>query len=148
MKSIMAMAKGKGEGMEGLAEMMKGAGMDLPEGMDMEKMMKMAEAGENGEPPTPEELKESIKMMKQLIDGGMVSPSELKQIKKEFRDNMGTDVEDLVKMAEEQVRAERVFCGTSNVVAADSLRGRRRRRRGTESSTRTGRSSLISSSKC
>ena len=54
----MAMAKGKGgEGMESLAEMMKGAGMDLPEGMDMEKMMKMAEAGEGGEPPTPEEVR-------------------------------------------------------------------------------------------
>ena len=50
------------------------------------------------------QLKESIKMMKQLVDGGMVSPSELDQIKKEFRDNMGTDVEDLIKMAEEQKR--------------------------------------------
>ena len=105
MKSIMAMAKGgKGpEGMDGLADMMKG--MDMPEGMDLDKMMKMAQAGENGDmkPPTPEELKESIKMMKQLVDGGMVSPSELEQIKKEFRDSMGTDIGDLIKMAEEQV---------------------------------------------
>jgi len=111
MKKAMKMMKGmKGkEGdMEGMAEMMKEMGMgDMSEG-DMAEMMKgmggMGGMGD-GSPPSPEELKESIKMMKELVDNDMVSPEELEQVKKEFRKSMGTDIEELIRMAEEQERS-------------------------------------------
>ncbi|GMH66897.1 hypothetical protein TL16_g04533 [Triparma laevis f. inornata] len=55
MKSLMKMMKGEGgEGMEGFADMMKEMG-GVPEGVDVEKMMKMANRDEKN-PPTPEEV--------------------------------------------------------------------------------------------
>ncbi len=106
MKTMMKLMKsgGKGvegmEGMEGLADMMKEMGG--ADGMDFEAMMKNMENGGDMPAPSPEELKESIKMMKQLVDNKMVSPDELEKVKQEFRNSMGADIEELIKMAEEQ----------------------------------------------
>ena len=103
MKSLMKMMKGEGnmEGMEEFSEMMKDLG-----GPDFENMMK-GMTGEDGEAvvPSQQEIKDSIKMMKNLIDNDMVSPEELEQVKKEFKNNMGADIEELISAAEEQERS-------------------------------------------
>jgi len=105
MSSMMKMMKGEDmEGMEGLAEMMKGMqgmGGGAEDGsVDYEGMMKGMKDGKMPD-MSPKEIKESIKMMKQLIDSGMVGPVEIEQIKKDFKENMGTDVQGLLKDAEE-----------------------------------------------
>ncbi|GMH49298.1 hypothetical protein TrRE_jg3644 [Triparma retinervis] len=118
MKKMMKMMKGMkngGDDPEAMAKMMKEMGMDMDaEGMEgMADMMKgmggmggLGGMGGMGDgPPSQEELKESIKMMKELIDNKMVSEEELKQVKAEFRKSMGTDIEELIKMAEEQERS-------------------------------------------
>ncbi|GMI43998.1 hypothetical protein TrCOL_g5080 [Triparma columacea] len=113
MKKMMKMMKGMkggGDDPEAMAKMMKEMGLDM-EGMEgMEEMMKGmggmgGMGGVDGKPPTQEELKESIRLMKELIDNDMVGEEEMKQVKEEFRKSMGTDIEELVRMAEEQERA-------------------------------------------
>ena len=113
MASMMNMMKGEGggEGMEELQEMMKGM-KDMPgmeggagggkggAGMDYEKAMKEMKDGKMPE-MSQKEIKESIKMMKQLIDGGMIGKNEIEQIKDDFKKNMGADVKELLEDAEE-----------------------------------------------
>lgn len=41
-------------------------------------------------------------MLKQMVDSGMVPKSELEKVKKEVRDSLGTDIPELIKLAEEQ----------------------------------------------
>ena len=68
--------------------------------MDYEKAMKEMKDGKMPE-MSQKEIKESIKMMKQLIDGGMIGKNEIEQIKDDFKKNMGADVKELLENAEE-----------------------------------------------
>ena len=97
MKNLMNMMKdGEGlegmegmEGMEGLSEMM--AAMGGGDGMPG--------LGSDGE-VSPEELKQSVAMMKDLVESGSVSKEELDLVRKQFQDVYGSDINDLIKDAE------------------------------------------------
>jgi hypothetical protein len=98
-------SEGRGGGGGGLADLLGGGGKD-GKGLDMEKMMQDVKDGKMPE-LSPEQIKESIKMMKQMVDSGMIGPAEVAEMKKEFQNNMGTDVQDMITNAEElQKRGE------------------------------------------
>mmetsp|Transcript_3946 Transcript_3946/g.9287 ORF Transcript_3946/g.9287 Transcript_3946/m.9287 type:complete len:104 (+) Transcript_3946:3-314(+) len=65
------------EGMEGLAGM---------PGMDEEL--------------SPEQLKESVNMMKELVESGNVSKEEMKNVKEMFKGVYGMDLEELIENAD------------------------------------------------
>jgi len=97
MKNLMKMMKDGGEGLEGM------------EGMPgMEEMMAAMGGGEGmgglgglgGGDVSPEELKQSVEMMKQLLDSGQVSKEELDLIRQQFKDANGMDLTDLIKATE------------------------------------------------
>jgi hypothetical protein len=101
MKMVMNMMKdgGKGlegmEGMEGMEEMMKamgGGGMPGMPGMDGEM--------------NPEDLKQTLGMMRDLMESGQVSKEELGEVRKQFREMYGSDISDLIKKASEEGAAE------------------------------------------
>jgi len=102
MKNLMNMMKdGEGlegmEGMEGLSEMMAAMGGDGGAGMPG--------LGTDGE-ISPEELKQSVTMMKQLVESGSVSKEELDLVRQQFQDVYGSDINDLIKDAEEDGSGE------------------------------------------
>ena len=83
-----------GEGMEGMEEMMKAMG-----GMEgMEGLAGLPGMGD--EELTPEQLKESVNMMKNLVESGQVSKEEMKQVKEMFKTAYGMDMEDLINNAD------------------------------------------------
>ncbi len=98
MKMVMNLMKdgGKGlEGMEGMEEMMKamgGGGMPGMPGMDGEL--------------SPDDLKQTLGMMRDLIESGQVSKEELGEVRKQFREMYGSDISDLIKKASEEGAAE------------------------------------------
>ncbi|KAL3801473.1 hypothetical protein HJC23_000911 [Cyclotella cryptica] len=99
MKMMMNLMKDGGKGMEGMME-----GMPGMEGM--EDMMK-AMGGMPGMPGldgdlSPEDLKQTVKMMKDLMDSGQVSQEELAEIRKQFKDMYGSDISDLIKQADKE----------------------------------------------
>ncbi len=106
MKNLMNMMKEGGEG--GMEEMLKGlGGMEGMEGME-EMMAAMAGDGGgmpgfgDGEDISPEQLKASVKMMKDLIDSGQVSDEELKLVREQFKTMYGSDINELIKSAEQE----------------------------------------------
>ena len=101
MKMVMNMMKdgGKGlegrEGLEGMEEMRKamgGGGMPGMPGMEGEM--------------NPEDLKQTLGMMRDLMDSGQVSKEELGEVRKQFREMYGSDISDLIKKASEEGAAE------------------------------------------
>lgn len=92
MKNLMsAMKDGDGGGMEGLAEMMSGL-----EGM---------EGGIPGfEDPnaelSPEDIKQSVSMMKALVESGQISKDEIALVKEQFQEAYGASIEDLIAEAD------------------------------------------------
>merc|ERR1711957_265877 len=98
LKNMMSMMKNgvKGmegmEGMEGLAEMLSGKGM----GADG-----MPDLGDMDGEITPEMLKDSVKMMKQLFESGSISKEDMDVARTQFKDMAGADIEDLIKQAED-----------------------------------------------
>lgn len=81
------------EGMEGMEEMMAamgGMGGDMPDGEDI----------------SPEQLKASVKMMKELIDSGSVSKEELALVREQFKTMYGSDINELIKAADEEGGAD------------------------------------------
>lgn len=51
---------------------------------------------------SPEDLKQTVKMMKDLMDSGQVSEAELAEIRKQFADMYGSDIGDLIKQADQE----------------------------------------------
>ena len=83
-----------GEGMEGMEEMMKAMG-----GMEgMEGLAGLPGMGD--EELTPEQLKESVTMMRNLVESGQVSKEEMTQVKEMFKTAYGMDMEDLINNAD------------------------------------------------
>jgi hypothetical protein len=115
MKNLMDMMKNGGEGEGGMEEMLKGmGGMEGMEGME-EMMAAMAgtEGGEGGMPGfgdgediSPEQLKASVKMMKELVDSGSVSKEELALVREQFKTLYGSDINELIKAADEEGGAD------------------------------------------
>eukprot|EP00594_Rhizosolenia_setigera_P014773 CAMPEP_0178958800 /NCGR_PEP_ID=MMETSP0789-20121207/11862_1 /TAXON_ID=3005 /ORGANISM="Rhizosolenia setigera, Strain CCMP 1694" /LENGTH=969 /DNA_ID=CAMNT_0020641583 /DNA_START=170 /DNA_END=3079 /DNA_ORIENTATION=- len=104
MKNLMKVMKeggsGEGGGMEGLAEMMGGLG-----GGDMSALEGMMGGGMPGfgDPNaelSPEEIKQSVTMMKELVNSGQISSEEIKLVKEQFKQAYGQDIEDLIKAAD------------------------------------------------
>jgi len=92
MKNLMsAMKDGEGDGMEGLAEMMGGLG-----GMEGG----MPGFDDPNQEPTPEEIKQSVAMMKELVESGQISKEEVALVKKQFQEAYGADIEDLISAAD------------------------------------------------
>merc|ERR1712150_245241 len=87
----MGMKDGEGGGMEGLAEMMGGLG-----GMEGG----MPGFGDPNQEPTPEEIKQSVAMMKELVESGQISKEEVALVKKQFQEAYGADIEDLISAAD------------------------------------------------
>jgi hypothetical protein len=101
MKMMMNLMKdgGKGlegmPGMEGMEEMMSalgGGGMPGMPGMDGEM--------------SPEDLKQTVGMMKELMDSGAVSEEELAEVRNQFKEMYGSDIADLIKKADEEGAGE------------------------------------------
>merc|ERR1711957_818579 len=98
-----------------MEEMLKGmGGMEGMEGME-EMMVAMAgtEGGEGGMPGfgdgediSPEQLKASVKMMKELVDSGSVSKEELALVREQFKTMYGSDINELIKAADEEGGAD------------------------------------------
>jgi hypothetical protein len=84
-----------GEGMEGMEEMMKGMG-----DMDMGDMGMPGMPGMDGKEPSPEQLKDMLTALKDLKDSGSIPPSELEEVKKQFRDAFGSSIDDVMKDAD------------------------------------------------
>lgn len=110
MKNLMNMMKDGGKG--GMEEMLKNmGGMEGMEGM--EDMLAALSGGEGGMPGfgdgediSPEQLKASVKMMKELIKSGSVSKEELALVREQFKTMYGTDINDLIKTADQEGGAE------------------------------------------
>ncbi len=102
MKMMMNLMKdgGKGlegmPGMEGMEEMMKamGGGGGLP-GMP----------GMDGD-ISPEDLKQTLGMMKDMMDSGQVSQEELVEVRKQFKEMYGSDISELIRKASEDGAGE------------------------------------------
>ena len=77
------------EGMEGLSEMMAAMGGEGMPGLDPDGEI------------SPEELKQSVAMMKELVDSGSVSKEELDIVRKQFSEVYGSDIGDLIKEADQ-----------------------------------------------
>ena len=95
-------------GMEGMEDMMKAMG---GEGGGIEEMMKAMGGGMEGMDGilpgmggemSPEDLKQTVKMMKDLLDSGQVSQDELTDIRKQFKDMYGSDIGELIKQADQE----------------------------------------------
>ena len=87
MKMMMNLMKDGGKGLDG----MRGAGGMLP-GMDGEM--------------SPEDLKQTVSMMKDLMDSGQVSEEELVEVRKQFREMYGADIGELIKKADAEGAGE------------------------------------------
>ena len=100
MKNLMNMMKNGGEGMEGmegmegLSEMM--AAMGGADGMGIPGL-----GGLDGD-ISEEELKQSVAMMKELVDSGSVSKEELDLVRSQFKEAYGSDITDLIKEADKE----------------------------------------------
>jgi len=82
-------------GMEGMEDMMSalgGGGMPGMPGMDGEM--------------SPEDLKQTVGMMKELMDSGAVSEEELAEVRNQFKEMYGSDIADLIKKADEEGTGE------------------------------------------
>jgi len=94
MKNLMSMMKDGGEGMDGMEGM---------EGMEGLNEMMAAMGGTEGMPgfgegePSPEEIKQSTAMMKEMIESGALSDAELDEIRKQFKVLFGSDISDVLK---------------------------------------------------
>ena len=103
MKMMMNLMKdgGKGlegmPGMEGMEEMMGAMG-------GMEGMGGLP--GMDGGELSPEDLKQTVSMMKDLIDSGQVSDDELSEVRSQFKEMYGSDISDLIKKAAEEGAGE------------------------------------------
>ena len=100
MKNLMKLMKDGGEGlegMEGMEEMMKAmGGAEGLGGLGGLGGMGMGDMGDIN----PEELKQTISMMTELMESGQVSKEEMKQIREEFKKANGIDLTELIKAAE------------------------------------------------
>jgi hypothetical protein len=81
MKMVMNLMKDGGKGMEGMP------------GMDGGEM-------------SPEDLKQTLGMMRDMLESGQVSKEELGEVRKQFREMYGSDISDLIKKASEEGAAE------------------------------------------
>jgi len=103
MKGMMSMMKdgGEGGGMEGLSEMMASMGGEggLPGMEGLAGMEGLEGLGGDGE-FSPEELKQSVSMMKELVDSGSVSKEELDMVRQQFKEVYGSDIKDMIKDAD------------------------------------------------
>merc|ERR1711957_167269 len=122
LKNLMSMMKDGGgegmagmEGMEGLAEMMKdggGEGMAGMEGMEELAEMMKGGGGLEGMPGmdegdiSGEDLKQSVGMMKDLVESGNVSKEEMKLVQQQFKDLYGSDINELIASADEEGAGE------------------------------------------
>jgi hypothetical protein len=101
MKNLMKMMKDGPEGMEGM------------EGMEGLSEMMASMAGAGGGMPgfeegdiSPEQLKQSVEMMKELIGSGSISKEELDLVREQFKQMYGSDISELIKAADEEGGAE------------------------------------------
>merc|ERR1711957_322564 len=98
LKNLMSMMKDGGvEGMEGLAEMMGGGG-------GLEGLEGMPGFGEGD--ISEEDLKQSVSMMKELVESGNVSKDELDLVRQQFKDLYGSDINELITAADEEGAGE------------------------------------------
>merc|ERR1711957_798300 len=69
---------------------------DMMSGMgDMGGMPGMGD----GEEPDPEQLKEMLRALKDLKDSGSLPESELAEVKKQFRESFGSNIDEVMKNA-------------------------------------------------
>uniref|UniRef100_A0A7S1G0E7 Uncharacterized protein n=1 Tax=Corethron hystrix TaxID=216773 RepID=A0A7S1G0E7_9STRA len=103
MKGFMKMMQDgeDGEGdMAGMAEMMQGMMGENGDMPDMSSFMGGMPGAEDMKEPSPEELKQGVAMMKQLVESGAISKDDLKAIREEFASNFGMDINELIEQAD------------------------------------------------
>jgi len=101
LKNLMSMMKdGGGEGMEGM-EGMEGLSELMGGGGGLEGMPGFGE-GDISE----EDLKQSVDMMKELVESGNVSKDELDLVRQQFKDLYGSDINELITAADEEGAGE------------------------------------------
>lgn len=107
MKMMMNLMKDGGKGLEGME------GMPGMEGME-DMMSALGGGGMPGMPGmpgmdgemSPEDLKQTVGMMKELMDSGAVSEEELAEVRNQFKEMYGSDIADLIKKADEEGAGE------------------------------------------
>ncbi|KAL7540719.1 hypothetical protein ACHAXR_010331 [Thalassiosira sp. AJA248-18] len=107
MKMMMNLMKDGGKGLEGME------GMPGMEGMEemmaamggADGMPGMGMPGMDGGEMSPEDLKQTIGLMKELMDSGQVSEEELVEVRKQFKEMYGSDISDLIKKASDEGEA-------------------------------------------
>jgi hypothetical protein len=74
----------------------------------MEEMMKNMDfsgmpgmPGMDGEEPDPEQIKEMLTALKNLKESGSIPDSQLEDVKKQFKESFGANIEELMQQAEE-----------------------------------------------
>ena len=86
-KNMMKMLK-DGKGMEGMEDMLKGmGGMDGLDGLS---------GMENGEGPSPEQLKEMLLALKEMKESGSIPDSELEEVKNQFKEAFGSSIDEVM----------------------------------------------------
>ena len=55
--------------------------------------------GEDGEGPSPEQLIEMLKSLKEMKDSGSIPPAEFETVKQQFKEAFGSSLDDVVKDA-------------------------------------------------
>jgi hypothetical protein len=91
-KNMMEMMK-SGNMPDGMEDMMKG--MEGMPGMDGG----MPGMGMDGEEPDPEQLKEMLRALKEMKDSGSIPESELAEVKKQFKESFGSNIDEVMKGA-------------------------------------------------
>ena len=101
MKNMEEMMGGE-EGMKEMMESMGGeAGMeDMAKSMGLD-MDALSGGIPNMEDINPEELKQSVKMMKELVASGQIGDEQIASIKEEFKKQFGEDIDAVYAKAEQ-----------------------------------------------
>lgn len=92
-KNMMKMMK-EGKGMEGMEKMLGNMG-ELGGLGGLGGLPGM----EDGEGPSPEQLKEMLVTLKTMKESGQIPPSEFENVKKQFKEAFGSSLDDVVKDA-------------------------------------------------
>lgn len=83
-----------GEGMEGMAEMMQMMG-----GEGMGDLAGLMGGADGGAVPDVAQLTEMLSSFKAMKDSGAIPPEELETLRKEFKNQLGTSVDELMEQA-------------------------------------------------
>lgn len=107
LRDVFQISEAKAEGL--MTKAMQKNMMDMMKNPEqMEEMMKNMDfsgmpgmPGMDGEEPDPEQIKEMLTALKNLKESGSIPDSQLEDVKKQFKESFGANIEELMQQAEE-----------------------------------------------